>query len=104
MSKVPESFDLHLRLSTRIQFRGIRRKNFSAIPSSLPETAVSIAVAATVVGAAATLLVKRTKASGELEVCYLHSSGILFLVVRGLSLRKVTRLQHNKWLREGKHS
>lgn len=38
------------------------------ISSALPETAASIAVAATVVGAAATLLVRRTKASAEIEV------------------------------------
>ncbi|XP_019199287.1 PREDICTED: uncharacterized protein LOC109192996 [Ipomoea nil] len=37
------------------------------ISSALPETAASIAVAATVVGAAATLLVRRTKASAEIE-------------------------------------
>ncbi|XP_052184280.1 uncharacterized protein LOC127796255 isoform X2 [Diospyros lotus] len=40
----------------------------SVILSALPETVGSIAVAATVVGAAATLLVKRTKASKETEV------------------------------------
>ncbi|KAK4758224.1 hypothetical protein SAY87_019525 [Trapa incisa] len=64
--KFPESLDLHPRLSLKLQ--GIQRKNASSITSSLTETAVSVAVAATVVGAAATILVKRTKASEELEV------------------------------------
>lgn len=40
----------------------------SVISSGLPETAASIAVAATVVGAAATLLVRRTRASETTEV------------------------------------
>ncbi|XP_031400606.1 uncharacterized protein LOC116210725 isoform X1 [Punica granatum] len=62
--RVLESFQPHL-CSSSINFQGIRRRNSSSIPSSLPETAVSVAVAATVVGAAATLLVKRTKASEE---------------------------------------
>ncbi|KAM7502096.1 hypothetical protein LguiB_001000 [Lonicera macranthoides] len=39
----------------------------SIISAGLPETAASIAVAATVVGAAATLLVRRTKASETTE-------------------------------------
>ncbi|XP_058734979.1 uncharacterized protein LOC131606910 [Vicia villosa] len=40
----------------------LQRRSFT-VSSSLPETAVSVAVAATFVGAAATLLVKRSKAS-----------------------------------------
>lgn len=42
----------------------------NVISAGLVETASSIAVAATVVGAAATLLVKRTKASEATEVCF----------------------------------
>lgn len=38
------------------------------VSSTLLETAASVAVAATVVGAAATLLAKRSKASEETEV------------------------------------
>ncbi|XP_021896108.1 uncharacterized protein LOC110813331 isoform X2 [Carica papaya] len=45
-----------------------QRKNLSKTPSALPETAASLAIAVTIVGAAATILVKRTKASGETEV------------------------------------
>lgn len=44
-------------------------KTRKVISSGLVETASSIAVAATVVGAAATLLVRRTKASEATEVC-----------------------------------
>ncbi|KAF5931009.1 hypothetical protein HYC85_031882 [Camellia sinensis] len=44
------------------------RRKISVISSSLLETAASVAVAATVVGTAATLLVRRTKASEETEV------------------------------------
>ncbi|XWS74330.1 hypothetical protein CRYUN_Cryun02cG0205700 [Craigia yunnanensis] len=39
------------------------RRKFSTLSSALPETAASVAIAATVVGAAATFLVRRTKAS-----------------------------------------
>lgn len=42
----------------------------NVISAGLVETASSIAVAATVVGAAATLLVRRTKASEATEVCF----------------------------------
>ncbi|KAK2433894.1 hypothetical protein QL285_019102 [Trifolium repens] len=42
----------------------LQRRSF-AVSSSLPETAVSVAVAATIVGAAATLLVQRSKTSSE---------------------------------------
>ncbi|XP_048140484.1 uncharacterized protein LOC115738313 isoform X3 [Rhodamnia argentea] len=48
-------------------FQDIQRRN-RPISSALPETAISIAVAATAVGAAATLLIKRTKASEETEI------------------------------------
>jgi uncharacterized membrane protein YjjB (DUF3815 family) len=41
----------------------------SLVSSALPETVASVAIAATVVGAAATLLVRRTKASEVTEVC-----------------------------------
>ncbi|XP_062172906.1 uncharacterized protein LOC133878372 isoform X2 [Alnus glutinosa] len=45
----------------------------SMVSSALPETAASVAIAATIVGAAATLLVRRSKASEvtelRLEVC-----------------------------------
>ncbi|KAL5565761.1 hypothetical protein UlMin_028925 [Ulmus minor] len=39
-----------------------------SVNSALPETAASVAIAATIVGAAATLLVQRNKASKETEV------------------------------------
>lgn len=41
----------------------------SMVSSALPETAASVAIAATVVGAAATILARRTKASEATEVC-----------------------------------
>lgn len=44
------------------------RKLFT-ISYALPETAASVAIAATVVGAAATLLIRRTKAAEVTEVC-----------------------------------
>ncbi|XP_004506050.1 uncharacterized protein [Cicer arietinum] len=44
-----------------------RRRSYT-ISSALPETAVSVAVAATFVGAAATLLVKRSKPSESTEI------------------------------------
>ncbi|CAL5424178.1 unnamed protein product [Camellia sinensis] len=44
------------------------RRKISVISSALLETAASVAVAATVVGTAATLLVRRTKASEETEI------------------------------------
>ncbi|XP_057483768.1 uncharacterized protein LOC130770347 isoform X3 [Actinidia eriantha] len=44
------------------------RTRISVTSSSLVETAASVAVAATVVGAAATILVRRNKASEETEV------------------------------------
>ncbi|XP_042480396.1 uncharacterized protein LOC122061246 [Macadamia integrifolia] len=43
-----------------------RRKKFTASPA-LPETAVSVVLAATVVGAAATVLVRRTRGSKEID-------------------------------------
>ncbi|WCJ40964.1 hypothetical protein M5689_021857 [Euphorbia peplus] len=50
----------------------VKRRNqhmkTTIVGSSLPETAVSVAIAATVVGAAATLLVQRTKASQTNEI------------------------------------
>lgn len=45
------------------------RKKFT-VSSALPETAASVAIAATVVGAAATFLVRRTKASETTEVIF----------------------------------
>ncbi|OIT26819.1 PREDICTED: uncharacterized protein LOC109214816 isoform X1 [Nicotiana attenuata] len=59
-------------LSTRIYPLGSNKSKESAsrvfrVTSALAETAVSIAVAATVVGAAATILVRRTKASEAIE-------------------------------------
>lgn len=41
----------------------------SLVTYGLPETAASIAVAATVVGAAATLLARRTKSEETAQVC-----------------------------------
>lgn len=43
------------------------RQRKRPVSSALPETAISIAVAAAAVGAATTLLIKRTKASEETE-------------------------------------
>ncbi|XP_042493906.1 uncharacterized protein LOC122073387 [Macadamia integrifolia] len=43
-----------------------RRKKFTASPA-LPETAVSVVLAATVVGAAAIVLVRRTRGSKEID-------------------------------------
>lgn len=62
-------------LSTRIYPLGSTKSKESAsrgfrVTSALAETAVSIAVAATVVGAAATILVRRTKASEAIEVSW----------------------------------
>ncbi|GLU02530.1 hypothetical protein SLE2022_197770 [Rubroshorea leprosula] len=45
-----------------------RGRMLSVESSALPETAASVAIAATVVGAAATLLVQRTKASNTTEI------------------------------------
>ena len=44
------------------------RRKLSALSSALPETAASVVIAATVVGAAVTFLVRRTKASDATEV------------------------------------
>ncbi|XVE59051.1 hypothetical protein DITRI_Ditri05aG0013900 [Diplodiscus trichospermus] len=44
------------------------RRKLYTLCSALPETAASVAIAATVVGAAATFLVRRTKASDAAEV------------------------------------
>ncbi|KAJ4725052.1 Cell division cycle protein 48-like protein [Melia azedarach] len=43
-------------------------RKLPTVSSALPETAASVAIAATVVGAAATLLVRRTKSSEETEI------------------------------------
>ncbi|KAJ0084820.1 hypothetical protein Patl1_30616 [Pistacia atlantica] len=43
-------------------------RKISTVSSALPETAASVAIAATVVGAAATLLVRRTKGSEATEI------------------------------------
>lgn len=45
-------------------------RKISTVFSALPETAASVAIAATVVGAAATLLVRKTKGSEATEVCH----------------------------------
>lgn len=47
-----------------------RRGGTVKVVSALPETAASVAVAATVVGAAATFLMRRTKSSEVTEVCF----------------------------------
>ncbi|GAB4842904.1 hypothetical protein Ancab_012882 [Ancistrocladus abbreviatus] len=46
----------------------MERRNFIKVSSALPETAASVGIAATIVGAAAALLVKRTKSSDLAEV------------------------------------
>ncbi|KAK2967112.1 hypothetical protein RJ640_004088 [Escallonia rubra] len=66
-SKIQDCTEYHcnsLKLSVKSKERGTKR---TVICSSLPETAASVAVAATVVGAAATLLARRTKASAATE-------------------------------------
>ncbi|KAK3408716.1 uncharacterized protein LOC104421631 [Eucalyptus grandis] len=50
-----------------VNVRYIRQRK-RPVSSALPETAISIAVAAAAVGAATTLLIKRTKASEETEI------------------------------------
>lgn len=55
----------------------------SVISSGLPETAASIAVAATVVGAAATLLVRRTRASEATKVHVLLRQLIKMQISKG---------------------
>lgn len=54
------------RNSTHIPF--LTKLKDTLVPNGLPETAASIAVAATVVGAAATLLARRTKSIEKAEV------------------------------------
>ncbi|KAL2938432.1 Chaperone protein DnaJ [Bienertia sinuspersici] len=55
-----------------LKLQGHRKKTFK-ISSALPETVVSVTIATAVVGAAATVLVKRTQQSGEsqtpLKIC-----------------------------------
>jgi len=46
----------------------LQRRRISTVSSALAETAASVAVAVTVVGAAATLLVKRSKTSESVQV------------------------------------
>ncbi|KAJ9178070.1 hypothetical protein P3X46_009985 [Hevea brasiliensis] len=53
--------------SVDIKLQKQKRKT-CLVSSALPETAASVAIAATVVGAAATLLVRRTKASKTNEI------------------------------------
>ena len=66
----------------------------SAVSCALPETAASVAVAATLVGAAASLLVKRTKAPEATEVSNQHHYPwrkkviILLAVVKQLVIRQ----------------
>ncbi|XP_027348254.1 uncharacterized protein LOC113859757 [Abrus precatorius] len=45
-----------------------QRRRLSTVSSALPETVASVAVAATLVGAAATLLVKRSKTSESTQI------------------------------------
>ena len=47
----------------------VERRKFFGVSYALPETAASVAIAASVVGAAATLLVRRTRPSEATEVC-----------------------------------
>ncbi|CAI0397949.1 unnamed protein product [Linum tenue] len=51
--------------SIDMTFQNQRRRKLSTVPCALVETAASVAIAATVVGAAATLLVNRNKAAAE---------------------------------------
>ncbi|CAH9096921.1 unnamed protein product [Cuscuta epithymum] len=67
-SKYSYSYSVYRSIGSRDD----KRSNFHArkelSSSALPETLASIAVAATVVGAATTLLIRRTKASNSVEV------------------------------------
>ncbi|EXC31769.1 hypothetical protein L484_020593 [Morus notabilis] len=62
----PSTFAAFSKIDKKSQEQGKRVS--SIITPALPETAASIAIAATVVGAAATLLVQRNKASKTTEV------------------------------------
>lgn len=66
--RVHEIGDLNFSHSTNRRYGRFSNRKSSIVSSALVETAVSIAVAATVVGTAATLLAKRTKASEVTEV------------------------------------
>ncbi|XVF20288.1 hypothetical protein REPUB_Repub11eG0185100 [Reevesia pubescens] len=65
--KVQSTLDYRVCSSIHVKSKEHRRK-LSTPSSALPETAASVAIAATVVGAAATFLVRRTKASDATEV------------------------------------
>ncbi|KAL5765718.1 hypothetical protein ACOSP7_016335 [Xanthoceras sorbifolium] len=59
---------MHSKSLPLIDIRSRRREKLSTVTSALLETAASVAVAATVVGAAATLLSRRTKGSEGTEI------------------------------------
>lgn len=68
LSSLSAARNARIRVSSKVGLSSLSRQSqFSVKSSALPETFASVAIAATVVGAAATLLVKRTKASQELE-------------------------------------
>ncbi|KAL9413190.1 hypothetical protein AB3S75_041790 [Citrus x aurantiifolia] len=60
---------LHGKAFSSIDIKSLEQeRKLPTVSSALPETAASVAIAATVVGAAATLLVRRTKGSEETEI------------------------------------
>lgn len=59
---------MHSKSFLVIDIRYRQGEKSSTVPAALPETAASVAIAATVVGAAATILSRRTKGSEATEV------------------------------------
>ncbi|CAH9072873.1 unnamed protein product [Cuscuta europaea] len=67
-SKYSYSYSFYRSIGSRDDKRSNLHARKELSSSALPETLASIAVAATVVGAATTLLIRRTKASNSVEV------------------------------------
>lgn len=65
---IHNAFDPDPSSLTDVKLQAQRRK-ICRVSYALPETAASVAIAATVVGAAATLLVRRSRPSEATEVC-----------------------------------
>ncbi|RXI04635.1 hypothetical protein DVH24_038909 [Malus domestica] len=59
---------MHTTYFVNVKPREQRRRQSSLVSSALPETVASIAIAASVVGTAAAVLAKRTKAAEEAEL------------------------------------
>ena len=62
-------FGMHSKSLPLIDLRSRQGEKLSTVSSALLETAASVAIAATVVGAAATVLSRRTKGSEATQVC-----------------------------------